>query len=190
MSVSAGNSLLGPGGAVTISSGVSNYSDSGSLSLYSPDSAAQGVSGAISLSTGRSLNGDSGDIDLVTGESVSGSGGDIRMSVGISNQGNGGDIIAAAGRTDDPNHAGGSVAFHAGIGNSSVGGRGGDLLFQGGEAKGVSNCQFTQFDCQGIVAPTSVVDAVGGAASAIYPHSTAPSRAGLNKSPRTSCKPS
>ena len=140
-------------------SGIGNATDSGAVSIFTPESGVAGVSGGISLNTGYSNAGDSGDILAVIGNTVTGRGGDIRMSVGDGSVGHGGDIFMLAGRTFDENGNGGTIVMEAGnAANTDGSSQGGGFMLSGGDALAnvVANCDMATFDCSGMMVNASV----------------------------------
>jgi len=134
--------MVGDGGSVLVSSGLSSQGTSGKTSIESSPSGPNGVSGDLFISSGHSDAGNSGLIILQTGLSKSGAGGSLSLQVG--NGGglsNGGDISLVAGQTSAQGRKGGNVEIVGGEGSSSHttdGGDGGNVILMGGEAKGES----------------------------------------------------
>lgn len=132
--------MVGIGGEVRISSGMSSDGSSGRTALETSHSGEHGVSGDVYISSGGSEAGRSGGISLHTGLSKSASGGSLSLKVGdASGLSDGGDILLFAGLTSAQHKRGGTVKIVGGEGSSNHaddGGDGGDILLLGGEAKG------------------------------------------------------
>ena len=71
-------------------SGYGSSSSSGILTFKTANAGHEGVSGAISLSSGDATNGDSGAIHFGTGDVNHGRSGQIRAAVGTGNHEDGG----------------------------------------------------------------------------------------------------
>lgn len=79
--------------------------------LVLDNAGVSGVSGKMSLPTGKST---SGMIELETGQGVGGSGGNVEVSVGAGDFGDGGEIKVTAGSTVSDGSSGGKITLHAG----------------------------------------------------------------------------
>ena len=136
------------------------YASSGSLKLHTADAfphlnrgLSSGLSGNVSIGTGKSGYGDSGKIEISTGNAVRGVGGDIIFSVGngtdVDGYGegpgeDGGRISLTAGLSTSHEQSGGNVEITAGLGISSSASttKGGDLKFKAGNAVGAVERSF------------------------------------------------
>eukprot|EP00232_Nephroselmis_pyriformis_P028735 CAMPEP_0182854040 /NCGR_PEP_ID=MMETSP0034_2-20130328/1020_1 /TAXON_ID=156128 /ORGANISM="Nephroselmis pyriformis, Strain CCMP717" /LENGTH=3798 /DNA_ID=CAMNT_0024984833 /DNA_START=206 /DNA_END=11599 /DNA_ORIENTATION=+ len=141
----AGNATTSYGGNITLVSGFSESTSSGSIRMYTPDAGDHGVSGTITMDTGDTSGGTSGAFIVTTGNGVEGAGGNISLTVGSGEAGrgghgqNGGGVIIGAGETKDDEAKGGIVIIYAGDGTSddhSDGGDGGDVHVTAGSGWG------------------------------------------------------
>ena len=87
------------GGSISIRSGFSTESSSGTIIIRTLNAGAKGVSGELMFSTGITTCGASGSISIGTGTAAIGEGGDVFVSVGDSNHQPGGMMSLKAGTT-------------------------------------------------------------------------------------------
>jgi hypothetical protein len=86
------------GGEVSITSGVSNGYNGGSISVKTGDDTGGGDAGGIVIETGFATDGASGDIDIrVDPNDLSGTGGNVLIQAGTGQTGSGGDVFISAG---------------------------------------------------------------------------------------------
>jgi hypothetical protein len=86
------------GGEVSMTSGVSNGYNGGSISIKTGDDTGGGDAGGIVIETGFATDGASGDIDIrVDPNDLSGTGGNVLIQAGTGQTGSGGDVFISAG---------------------------------------------------------------------------------------------
>ena len=100
--------MVGTGGEVLVSSGISGEGSSGRTSIESSPSGPHGVSGDVLVASGHSEAGTSGMITLQTGSSKTAAGGSLSLHIGDGGgMSNGGDILLTAGLTSAQDKKGG-----------------------------------------------------------------------------------
>ena len=101
------------GGSISIRSGFSTESSSGTIIIRTLNAGAKGVSGELMFSTGTTTCGGSGSISIGTGSACNGDGGDIMIKVGDGNTLDGGHVFA--GKTvATADSTGGSISIRSG----------------------------------------------------------------------------
>ena len=100
--------VVGIGGEVLVSSGISSEGSSGRIEMSSPSSGPHGVSGDVLVASGHSEAGTSGMVTLQTGSSKTAAGGSLSLQIGDGGgMANGGDILLTAGLTSAQGKKGG-----------------------------------------------------------------------------------
>ena len=97
--------MVGTGGEVLVSSGISSEGSSGWTSIESSPSGPHGVSGGVLIASGHSEAGTSGMITLQTGSSKTA--GSLSLQSSDGRESNGGDILLTAGLTSAQGKKGG-----------------------------------------------------------------------------------